>query len=717
MYVYVLVNSTLYDALSSVFLTYTQDLEDTGFSVEIPLNFGNTAEAIRNFLQNEALTREIAGILLVGNVPFARFEINDTRYGYEKFPCDLYYMDLDGNWTDSDGNGVHDMHTNGTGDVEPEIWVGRLWASTMIGDEIDLLINYFTKNHRFRTGELTLPKRALGYVDDDFVESYADDINSSLRKIYDNETTLIIDTEITNAADYKNRLNDTLGYEWLHIVAHGNPYMHAFMNSSGQSNIYSWDVTSIDPHVLFYNLATCDAANYLYPDYIGGSYIFADTYGLLAISSTKLGAMSNYTDFYGPIGEGKCVGQAFKEWFEKNGELDRFFYYGLTMLGDPTLRTPHIRDVAVTAVIPSKTVVVQNHTLAVNVTVKNKHNFAEALHVIAYANTTFIENQTVADLPPLATTTLTLVWDTTGVTKGNYNINATAVLPDDSAPNDNTYACSIVVVLNDDVAVTAVTPIETVVVQNCTLPITVTVENKGNATEIFNVTAYANATVIVTFTNITLTSRNSTTITFTWNTTGFAKGNYVMSATAGLLGDDDLDDNTYLDGWVAVVLEDDVAVTAVTPSKTLVGQGYHVSISVTVQNWGYYIETFNVTAYYDENLIGTQTDITLTSQATTILTFNWNTTSVPKGNYTISAIAVLPGDDDPSDNTYMNSWVLVMTWGDVDGDGEVTAFDVKKVKLALAGYIVEPGADIDGDGKVTTFDLKKVKLILAGYLP
>jgi hypothetical protein len=54
--------------------------------------------------------------------------------------------------------------------------------------------------------------------------------------------------------------------------------------------------------------------------------------------------------------------------------------------------------------------------------------------------------------------------------------------------------------------------------------------------------------------------------------------------------------------------------------------------------------------------------------------------------------------------------------GDVDGDGIVNIFDVKKVKLALAGCIVEPGADIDGDGKVTTFDLKKVKVILAGYV-
>ncbi len=53
--------------------------------------------------------------------------------------------------------------------------------------------------------------------------------------------------------------------------------------------------------------------------------------------------------------------------------------------------------------------------------------------------------------------------------------------------------------------------------------------------------------------NVTLTSGNSTTITFTWNTTGVAKGNYTISAYATPVSDEtNTTDNTLIDGFVIV---------------------------------------------------------------------------------------------------------------------------------------------------------------------
>jgi hypothetical protein len=58
---------------------------------------------------------------------------------------------------------------------------------------------------------------------------------------------------------------------------------------------------------------------------------------------------------------------------------------------------------------------------------------------------------------------------------------------------------------------------------------------------------------------VTLTSGNSTTITFTWNTTGFAKGNYTLSAYAWpVLGETDTADNTLADGWIIVSMVGDI---------------------------------------------------------------------------------------------------------------------------------------------------------------
>jgi hypothetical protein len=109
-----------------------------------------------------------------------------------------------------------------------------------------------------------------------------------------------------------------------------------------------------------------------------------------------------------------------------------------------------------------------------------------------------------------------------------------------------------------DVAITDIRLSKTVVGQNYSQNITVTILDPGDYTETFNVTVYANTTSIATQT-ITLTSGNSTTLTFTWNTTGFAYGNYTISANATLaLGETDTTDNDLTDGWVTVTILGDV---------------------------------------------------------------------------------------------------------------------------------------------------------------
>lgn len=103
-----------------------------------------------------------------------------------------------------------------------------------------------------------------------------------------------------------------------------------------------------------------------------------------------------------------------------------------------------------------------------------------------------------------------------------------------------------------DIAIAGVTLSRTVVGQGYSTNINVTVANQGDFTETFNVTAYANTTTILTQTVI-LENGNSTTMTFTWNTTGFVKGNYTVSAYATpVQGETDTEDNNRTDGWVLI---------------------------------------------------------------------------------------------------------------------------------------------------------------------
>jgi hypothetical protein len=88
--------------------------------------------------------------------------------------------------------------------------------------------------------------------------------------------------------------------------------------------------------------------------------------------------------------------------------------------------------------------------------------------------------------------------------------------------------------------------------------LTVTVQNQGNFTETFNVTVYANKTSIASQ-NVTLSSGNATDITFTWNTTGFARGNYTINASADTVpGETNTANNNFTDGWIRVSLLGDI---------------------------------------------------------------------------------------------------------------------------------------------------------------
>ena len=330
--VLMLVNPAIYPGISDAVEQWLTDIEGEGWTVILQEATFPDPAALRTHL---AGVSGLDGLILAGDFPVAWYEI-DNDDGHKEFPFDVYYMDLNGIWGDADADGILDSHSS---DVAPEIWVGRLTASPLTygGSEVDLLNNYFAKNHAYRTGDLKLPQRGLVYVDDPW--SPANGLSQSFEQVYP-EVIVVNDPDTTRATDYARHLADY--YAWVYVLAHSTVKSHNFTYhvdgvAYGES-IASLDIYYLDPHAFFYNLFACTAGRFIENDYLAGWYTFGDTYGLAVIASTKGGGMvRGYDLFHGPLGQGKPLGQAYLDWFAVEGIADIGWHYGLTIIGDPTL--------------------------------------------------------------------------------------------------------------------------------------------------------------------------------------------------------------------------------------------------------------------------------------------------------------------------------------------------------------------------------------------
>jgi hypothetical protein len=129
--------------------------------------------------------------------------------------------------------------------------------------------------------------------------------------------------------------------------------------------------------------------------------------------------------------------------------------------------------------------------------------------------------------------------------------------------------------------------------------------------------------------------------------------------TVGYLYGDPKFYNFTLTAWVS--RRNDVAVSSVIASLTEVDPGENISIQVIVKNQGAVNETFNVTAYRNNTVIGTQTVSDLPPGNETTLTFQWNTSGVTSGDYKIRAEACnVSGEWDTEDNAKADGTVKVL---------------------------------------------------------
>lgn len=156
----------------------------------------------------------------------------------------------------------------------------------------------------------------------------------------------------------------------------------------------------------------------------------------------------------------------------------------------------------------------------------------------------------------------------------------------------------------------------------------------------------------------------------------------------------------------------DIGITSVKTSKTIIGQGYNVSIKIMVFNYGSYTEAINITICANETIVDKVSNINIESRNFKTITSSWSTTGFAKGNYDLKTIAnTVPGETDTSDNIFLSLQIFrIGVPGDLNNDDKCNILDLVK-EAGRFGQTVppaDPNYDFNDDGKINILDLVKV---------
>jgi hypothetical protein len=240
-------------------------------------------------------------------------------------------------------------------------------------------------------------------------------------------------------------------------------------------------------------------------------------------------------------------------------------YSGVSPVDWYPLAQPYVfaHDIAVTGVEPSVREVGLGGLVQIEVEVLNRGAYFENFTVTTFAGGTEVGNQSIIAMFPGRILSLDFAWNTTGLAFGDYLIWTRAIpVTGETNTADNVLFNGTVKIIPayHDVATTNVRlPIDFAYIGD-NITIYVDVWNAGNIQETLNVTLYADldSTTVgdeIVIANQTkfLQSKDSGTVTFTWNSTGVVAGNYTMSANATIAPQDVVKtNNMYVNGKLEI---------------------------------------------------------------------------------------------------------------------------------------------------------------------
>src|ERR1043166_4967337 len=185
------VDSTYAAALSTELARLQQDIAGDGWTVtRLDVGRNDSVLSVKNAIkaQYNADPANVKAVFLFGHVPvpYSGDIVPDGHVPDHQgaWPCDGFYGDMDGTWTDTTVNDTvatdaRNRNVPGDGKFDQSIFpapiklmVGRVDLANLPGrltwagpatfpSELDLLKNYLNKDHNFRHKQFDLPRRAI----------------------------------------------------------------------------------------------------------------------------------------------------------------------------------------------------------------------------------------------------------------------------------------------------------------------------------------------------------------------------------------------------------------------------------------------------------------------------------------------------------------------------------------------------------------------------
>lgn len=356
----VICDAMTYNALSNEIIRYAKDIHNAyGCVVMVYSLTGGTPYNIKQLIKehyNPNVPSNLSGVVFVGNIPEAYFHTDAYAIGdweEENFPCDYYYMDLNGSWIDNDNDVISDTHQF---NVEPEIFVGRICAKQFGSNQIQMLREYFNKNHRYWIGETPIRKqRALSFTYKDWIGFTV--FKDAIKRMYGADYTDNIQGQQFTKQNYLNAIENST-YEFIQFACHSNVNLHATVpkkeNPQKPVYIFTSELLPLNIQTLGYNLFCCKACHWMYYDEdtkdpipcLGETYLYSPySETLVVVGSTKSGGMWGYKHFYEKLGQGECIGTAYHTWWKDFASTTSLYlnerryrwFYGMCILGDPMI--------------------------------------------------------------------------------------------------------------------------------------------------------------------------------------------------------------------------------------------------------------------------------------------------------------------------------------------------------------------------------------------